>query len=78
MCPLEHVSLLATQALDAARKASESAARRLGQISSEIGDDRPIQVRESQVSTLLLGSGFDAEQQGWNTKRGAECHTHVC
>ncbi|WIA19731.1 hypothetical protein OEZ85_005656 [Tetradesmus obliquus] len=31
------------QALDAARKASESAARRLAQISSEIGDDRPIQ-----------------------------------
>jgi hypothetical protein len=30
------------QALDHARSASESAARRLAQMSSEIGDDRPI------------------------------------
>jgi hypothetical protein len=38
------------QALDAARKASESAARRLAQISSEIGDDRPIQVRSFKTA----------------------------
>uniref|UniRef100_A0A383VFX1 Uncharacterized protein n=1 Tax=Tetradesmus obliquus TaxID=3088 RepID=A0A383VFX1_TETOB len=54
------------QALDAARKASESAARRLAQISSEIGDDRPIQgVQFSPDGSTVATCGWGGSVALW-------------
>ncbi|KAF6260005.1 WD40-repeat-containing domain protein [Scenedesmus sp. NREL 46B-D3] len=62
----QQADLQGLQALDAARKASESAARRLAQVSSEIGDDRPIQgVQFSPDGSVVATCGWGGSVALW-------------
>eukprot|EP00775_Hariotina_reticulata_P005163 gene5163-5401_t len=59
-------SLPALQAFDAALRASESAACCLSQVSSEIGDDRPIQgVQFSPDGALMVSCGWGGSVALW-------------